>query len=94
MSDKITIRLHVHKEDGDFYFKKPAPKLPECLTWHENLMVELVKNEEWLIVDHVILNLDGSVDVVVLFKMPGSGWGAMAKSSWWESRGWIPTKKR
>jgi hypothetical protein len=91
MSEKVTVNLHVKMmQNGDFYFEKPAPKLPSCLTWHEGVMIEILKDEEWLIVDHVALNLDGSVSVFAEIEMPGAGWGPMTKSEWWEKRGWIP----
>ncbi len=94
MSENVTIKLTVIAfGKGVFYFKKPAPKLPSYLTWHEGVMLEIVKKRHWLIVDHVVLNLDGSVHVVVNFEMPGTGWGAMTESAWWENRGWKPCKQ-
>ena len=91
MSDDITIKLcvcFVGKEA--FYFKKPAPKLPVGVIWHEGMMIELVKGEEYLSIDGVVLNLDGTVCLDSMLELAGDGWGEMTKSSWWENRGWIP----
>jgi hypothetical protein len=94
MSEKVTIVLHVNMmQNGDLYFEKPAPKLASCLTWHEGMMIEVARNRKWIHVDHVILNLDGSVTVVAELEISGSGWGAMTESAWWENRGWIPRKQ-
>jgi hypothetical protein len=92
MSDDITIKLCVTFVDQEaFYFKKPAPKLPPCVMWHEGVMLQLDEDGwEYLTIDGVVVNLDGTVYLDSQLDLPGGGWGDMAKTDWWESRGWVP----